>query len=106
MLENRSSMIVAEWGSGRMTYAKKIKPFAEHDLRITLQRAGNYGHLLTRDIGRDTAPWLQIFAESRNECRQFRAIQVCFSSKGIHKRSKLRNCHLKHINLNLNIFNS
>ena len=38
---NRSSMIVAERGSGRMTYAKKIKPFAEHDLRVTLQRAGN-----------------------------------------------------------------
>ena len=36
-------MIVAERGSGRMTYAKKkeIKPFAEHDLRVTLQRAGN-----------------------------------------------------------------
>ena len=37
-------MIVAERGSGRMTYAKKKKnfePFAEHDLRVTLQRAGN-----------------------------------------------------------------
>ena len=32
-------MIVAERGSGRMTYAKK--PFAEQDLRVTLQRAGN-----------------------------------------------------------------
>ena len=41
MLANRSSMIVAERGSGRMTYAKKIKPFAEHDLRVTLQHAGN-----------------------------------------------------------------
>ena len=34
-------MIVAERGSGRMTYANKIKPFAEHDLGVTLQRAGN-----------------------------------------------------------------
>ena len=34
-------MIVAERGPGRMTYAKKIKPFAEHDLRVTLQHAGN-----------------------------------------------------------------
>ena len=41
MLANRSSMIVAERGSGRMTYAKKIKPFEEHDLRVTLQLAGN-----------------------------------------------------------------
>ena len=59
MLANRSSMSVAERGPGRMTYAKKknplqnttcasrlsaqvkkIKPFAEHDLRVTLQRAG------------------------------------------------------------------
>ena len=32
MLANRSSTIVAERGSGRMTYATK-KPFAEHDLR-------------------------------------------------------------------------
>ena len=40
MLANRSLMSVAEWGPGRMTYAKKIKPFAEHDLRVTLQRAG------------------------------------------------------------------
>ena len=39
MLANQSSMVVAEWGSGRMTYATK-KPFAEHDLRITLQRTG------------------------------------------------------------------
>ena len=38
-------MIVAKRGSGRMTYAKKkktIKAFAEDDLRVTLQRAGNY----------------------------------------------------------------
>ena len=28
-------------GFGRMTYVTK-KPFAEHDLRVTLQRAGNY----------------------------------------------------------------
>ena len=41
MLANRSPMSVAERGPGRMTYAKKIKPFAEHDLRVTLQRAGN-----------------------------------------------------------------
>ena len=42
MIASRSSMIVAERGSGRMTYAKKkIKPFAEHDLRVTLQCAGN-----------------------------------------------------------------
>ena len=34
-------MSVAERGPGRMTYAKKkIKPFAEHDLRVTLQCAG------------------------------------------------------------------
>ena len=41
MLANRSSTIVAERGSGRMTYATK-KPFAEHHLRVTLQRAGKY----------------------------------------------------------------
>ena len=41
MLAYRSPMSVAERGPGRMTYAKKIKPFAEHDLRVTLQRAGN-----------------------------------------------------------------
>ena len=40
MLANRSPMSMAERGPGRMTYAKKIKPFAEHDLRVTLQRAG------------------------------------------------------------------
>ena len=40
MLANSSSIIVAERGSGRMTYAKK-KPFAAQDLRVTLQRAGN-----------------------------------------------------------------
>ena len=40
MLVNRSSMIVAKWGSGRMTYGKK-KPFAAQDLRVTLQRTGN-----------------------------------------------------------------
>ena len=39
MLANRSQMSVAERGPGRMTYAKK-KPFAEHDLHVTLQRAG------------------------------------------------------------------
>ena len=43
MLANRSPMSVAERGPGRMTYAKKINPFAEHDLRVTLQRAGNNG---------------------------------------------------------------
>ena len=42
MLANRSSTIVAERDSGKMTYATK-KPFAEHDLRVTLQRAGNNG---------------------------------------------------------------
>ena len=42
MLANRSPISVAERGPGRMTYAKKkIKPFAEHDLRFTLHRAGN-----------------------------------------------------------------
>ena len=41
MLANRSPMSVAERGPGRMTYAKKkIKPFAEHDLRVTLECAG------------------------------------------------------------------
>ena len=41
MLANRSPMSVAERGPGRMTYAKKkMKPFAEHDLRVTLQCAG------------------------------------------------------------------
>ena len=41
MLANRSTMSVAERGPGRMTYAKKkIKPFAEHDLRVTLECAG------------------------------------------------------------------
>ena len=45
MLANRSPMSVAERGPGRMTYAKKkVKPFAEHDLRVTLQCAGNNGH--------------------------------------------------------------
>ena len=35
---------MAERGPGRMTYAKKkIKPFAEHDLRVTLECAGNNG---------------------------------------------------------------
>ena len=33
-------MSVAERGPGRMTYAKKKKPFAEHDLRVTLHCAG------------------------------------------------------------------
>ena len=33
-------MSVAERGPGRMTYAKKKKPFAEHDLRVTLECAG------------------------------------------------------------------
>ena len=41
MLANQSPMSVAEWGPGRMTYAKKKKPFAEHDLRVTLECAGN-----------------------------------------------------------------
>ena len=41
MLVNRSAMSVAERGPGRMTYAKKKKPFAEHDLRVTLECAGN-----------------------------------------------------------------
>ena len=42
MLANRSPMSVAERGPGRLTYAKKkIKPFAEHDLRVTLECAGN-----------------------------------------------------------------
>ena len=45
MLANRSPMSVTERGPGRMTYAKKnIKPFAEHDLRVTLQCAGNKQH--------------------------------------------------------------
>ena len=41
MLANRSPMSVTERDPGRMTFAKKIKPFAEHYLRVTLQRAGN-----------------------------------------------------------------
>ena len=41
MLANQSPMRVAERGPGRMTYAKKKKPFAEHDLRVTLHCAGN-----------------------------------------------------------------
>ena len=42
MLANRSPMRVAERGPGRMTYAKKKKtPLAEHDLRVTLECAGN-----------------------------------------------------------------
>ena len=42
MLANRSPMSMTERGPGRMTYAKKkIKPFAEHDLRVTLHCAGN-----------------------------------------------------------------
>ena len=45
MLANRSPMSVAERGQGRMTCAKKIKPFAEHDLRVMLQRAGKKGKL-------------------------------------------------------------
>ena len=40
MLANRSPISVTERGPGRMTYAQKT-PFAEHDLRVTLQRAGN-----------------------------------------------------------------
>ena len=42
MLANRSPMSVTERGPGRMTYAKKKKkkPFAEHDLRVTLECAG------------------------------------------------------------------
>ena len=57
MLANRSPMSVAERGPGRMTYAEKKNPlqnttcasrlsaqvktlFAEHDQRVTLQRAG------------------------------------------------------------------
>ena len=39
MLANRSPMSVTERGPGRMTYAKKKKPFAEHDLRVTLECA-------------------------------------------------------------------
>ena len=52
MLANRSSITVAERDSGRMTYAKKT-PFAAHaqDLRVTLQRAGNY----VREIVIDSA---------------------------------------------------
>ena len=41
LLANRSPMRVAERGPGRMTYAKKKKPFAEHDLRVTPHCAGN-----------------------------------------------------------------
>ena len=41
-LANRSPMSVAEQSPGRMTCANKIKPFAEHDLSVTLQCAGNY----------------------------------------------------------------
>ena len=48
MLANRSSMSVAERGPGRMTYAKKKKPFAEHDLRVTLECAGKKNKTLCR----------------------------------------------------------
>ena len=49
MLANRSPMSVTERGPGRMTYAKKkIKPFAEHDLRVTLQCAGKKNKTLCR----------------------------------------------------------
>ena len=40
MLANQSPISVAERGPGRMTYTTK-EPFAEQDLRVTLQRAGN-----------------------------------------------------------------
>ena len=51
MLANRSPMSVTERGPGRMTYAKKkIKPSAEHDLRVTLQCAGNYKGTLTNGL--------------------------------------------------------
>ena len=48
MLANRSPMSVAERGPGRMTYAKKKKPFAEHDLRVTLECAGNKNVMRSR----------------------------------------------------------
>ena len=39
---NACKSIIDDRGSGRMTYAKKkIKPFAEHDLRVTPQHAGS-----------------------------------------------------------------
>ena len=42
-------MSVAERGPGRMTYAKKkVKPFAEHDLRVTLECAGKKNKTLCR----------------------------------------------------------
>ena len=46
MLANRLLMSVAERGPGRMTYAKKkkMKPFAEHNLRVTLQCADKNTH--------------------------------------------------------------
>ena len=48
MLANRSPMSVAERGPGRMTYAKKKKkPFAEHDLRVTLECAGKNGAMFS-----------------------------------------------------------
>ena len=50
MLANRSPMRVAERGPRRMTYAKKIKPFAEHDLRDTLQRTGKKKTFAAQDL--------------------------------------------------------
>ena len=50
MLANRSPMNVAERGPGRMTYAQKIKPFAEHDLRVTLQHAGKKKPFAAQDL--------------------------------------------------------
>ena len=54
ILANRSPMSVAERGPGRMTYAKKkIKPFAEHDLRVTLECAGKNKKLSELKPARD-----------------------------------------------------
>ena len=56
MLANRSPMSVAERGPGRMTYAKKKKPFAEHDLRVTLECAGKKSHgtkITSESVGLD-----------------------------------------------------
>ena len=49
MPASRSSMIVAERGSGRMAYAKKF--FAEQNLRVTLRGAGDNTTREETDLG-------------------------------------------------------
>ena len=58
MRANRSPMSVAERGPGRMTYAKKkIKPFEEHDLRVTLEYAGKKNPFSARAARHASARW-------------------------------------------------